>query len=230
MFRCGARTTFSMPYVIILVYLFFSFACGPAYGDTPSARPLNEFHQPLNSTYKRDIRCTALGSDNAFCSIRTELRYHNYLNTPLTLHERFSSPPSDDNQPRADLLSVFKLALEEFDILSGVRIYWYHTERNIEQWAVKLKLKGEISISDPHYQNDDPSPRKQSLQSGSLLAKSLRQYGLLSFVKPQKLRWNIGMNPDDLTLLGDIHINPYLSINGEFGKENNVGLYFRYTF
>jgi hypothetical protein len=216
--------------MIISVCLFFSLASGPAYGNTSSAGHVNTFRQSPNPTYSRDIQCVKLGSDKAFCSIRTELRYHNYLNTPLTSHERFSSTPNESNQPRADLLSVFKLALEEFDLLSGVRIYWDYTERNIKQWAVKLKLKGEISITDPHDHNDAPSLRNKSLHSSNLLQKPLRPSGLHLLLKPQKLRWNLGMNPDDLTLFGDIHINPYLSINGEFGDESNVGLYFRYTF
>jgi hypothetical protein len=148
----------------------------------------------------------------------------------MTSHERFTSAAKDSNQPRADLLSVFKLALEEFDLLSGVRIYWDNTERNIEQWAVKLKLKGEISISDPHHFDDNLSRRIENPNSRNLLQKPHRPFGLLSLLRPQKLKWNMGMNPDDLTLFGDIHINPYLSINGEFGDKSNVGLYFRYKF
>lgn len=230
MFQLGAKATFSMPYKIALVCLIFSLSCGTVYGDTPSTGPLNEIHQSLKSAFGHDTRCADLGSDSSLCNIRTELRYRNYLSTPLTSHERFSSTPSESNQPRADLLSIFKLALEEFNLLSGMRIYWDYTERNIEQWAIKLKLKGEISISDPHYHDDDPSLQATSLANLRFSKASRRPSGLLSLLKPQKVRWNVGMNPDDLTVFGDIHINSYLSISGEFGNESNAGLYFRYPF
>ena len=230
MFQPGAKATFTMPCKIVLVCLLFSLTNGTVYGDTASTGPLSEIHQSLKSAFGHDTRCADLGSDSSFCSIRTELRYQNYLSTPLTSHERFASTPSESNPPRADLLSIFKLALEEFDLLSGVRIYWDYTERNIEQWAIKLKLKGEISISDPHYHDVNPSIPATSLSNRGLFTEPLRPSNLISLLKPQKIRWNIGMNPDDLTVFGDIHVNPYLSISGEAGDESNVGLYFSYRF
>lgn len=230
MFQCGAKTTLTKAYIIVAVCLIFSLTSGPVYGDTPATGPLNEIHPSPNPAFGHGIRCADLGSDISFCNIRTELRYRNYLGTPLTSHERFSSMPLESNQPHADLLSIFKLALKEFDLLSGVRIYWNYTERNIEQWAVKLKLKGEISISDPHYHDDGLSPQKKNLSNGGLSKEPLRPSGMLLLLKPQKIRWNLGMNPDDLTMFGDIHINPYLSISGKIGDKSNVGLYFRYTF
>lgn len=230
MFELGANATFTMPYKIALVCLIFSLTNGMVYGDTASTGPLNEIHQSIKSAIGHDSRCADLGSDSSICSIRTELRYKNYLSTPLTSHERFASTPSESYQPRADLLSIFKLALEEFDLLSGVRIYWDYTQKNIEQWAIKLKLKGEISISTPHYHDDAPSLQATSLSNRRLSREPLRPSSLISLLKPQKIRWNIGMNPDDLTVFGDIHVNPYLSISGEVGDESNVGLYFSYRF
>lgn len=230
MFQCGAKAIFTMSYILVVACMVFSLPSGPAYGDTRSTGPLNDFHQSLNSRFNRDIQCADLGSDSSFCNIRTELRYRNYLNTPLTSHERFSSTPIDSAQPRVDLLSIFKLALEEFDLLSGVLIYWDYTEKNIEQLAIKLKLKGEISIAAPNYYDDDRSLRETTPSTRNLSRQPLRSFGLRSVFTPQKVRWNIGLNPDDLTMFGDIHINSYLSMSGEFGEESNVGLYFRYAF
>lgn len=230
MLHSGAGSILLIPRMIIMACMVFSVASGPAYGDTTATPSTNELHHSLNLRFSRGIRCADQGAESSFCTLKTELRYRHYLKMPLTPHERFSATPSDIEQSRENLLSIFKLALEEFNLLSGVRIYWDHTEKNIEQWAIKLKLKGEISVSDPHYHNDGPSPNGTQRSNRIVSPESPRPSGLLSLLAPQKIRWNMGMNPDDLTMFGDIHINPYLSISGKLGDESNVGLYFHYAF
>lgn len=230
MYKCGARTILAMYYTLAVVWLVSSFITSSAYCDSISALNAGSLRQSVNKKISHDIQGMNLQAGSSFYSFRTEIQYSKYLNTPLTPHESFSSKLRENDVPRMDLLAIFRLAMEEFDILSGVRIYWNYTERNIENLAIKLRLKGEISISDPYtYSNGQLQKETTQLQQNTA-GKQPHPTGVLSLFTPQTIRWNLGINPNESTVFGDIRVNSYLSLNGEFGDDSQVGLYFRYPF
>jgi hypothetical protein len=229
MFPSGVRALFTKQYLTAVLCLISTFMAATAHCDPYTVKLSTELH---NSTDEQinNINCSQLGAGNSFSGIRSDLQYSRYLNTPLTLHDTFSTKADDNRVPSANLLALFKLALEEFNLLSGVRIYWEYTERNIEQWAVKLKLKGEIAITDS---NDDADGRTQQKTKRSELRGSRPRsvsHGLRSLFLPQTIRWNLGLNPEDGALFADLHLNPYLCLSGRFSDESQAGIYFRYAF
>ena len=230
MYPSGATIVLAMQYMTVVLWLISSFMATNANGEALSVKQNTEYLQSIDEKMNRNTQCTGLGASNAFCTIKTELQYSRYLNTPLTLHDKFYHSGSQSGLPNTNLLAIFKLALEEFNLLSGVRIYWEYTERNIRQWAVKFKLKGEIAITDPYDQADGPT-----LHNARYLKQLGRQNtglsnGLQTLLKPQTIRWNLGLNPEDLTMFADVHLNSHMSLSGKFGDESQVGLYFRYAF
>jgi hypothetical protein len=201
-----------------------------AHCDTNLQKQNTEFQQSIDGRINHKIKSSELPAGNSFCSIRSDLQYSRYLNTPLTLHDSFSASRNDNRIPNTNLLAIFKLALEEFNLLSGVRIYWEYTERNIQQWAIKLRLKGEIAITDPY---DGADGLTLQNVKGSELRGSRQpsvSNGLKSLFLPQTIRWNLGLDPDDGTLFADLHLNPYLSLSSKFSDESQAGVYFRYAF
>ncbi|MGD9216811.1 MAG: hypothetical protein PVJ84_18510 [Desulfobacteraceae bacterium] len=229
MFPSGARAILTKQFFTAALCLISSFIAATAHCDPYSVRMDTERHNCIDKQIN-NVNCSGLAAGTSFSGIRSDLQYSRYLNTPLTLHDSFSAKADDNRVPSANFLALFKLALEEFNLLSGVRIYWEYTERNIEQWAVKLKLKGEIAITDPYDNADGRTLQnaKRSKMRGSR-PRSV-SHGLRSLFLPQTIRWNLGLNPEDGALFADLHLNPYLSLSGRFSDESQAGLYFRYAF
>lgn len=230
MFPSGATTVLAKQYMTAMLCIISSFMASTAHCDTNSFKQNTEFQQSIDERINHNLQCSGLPAGNSFCSIRSDLQYSRYLNTPLTPQDSFPPTGNDNGLPNANLLAIFKLALEEFNLLSGARIYWEYTERNIQQWAIKLRLKGEIAITDTNDHADGPS--LQNAKPLKLLGhqKPSISSGLRSLFTPQTIRWNLGLNPDDLAMFADLHLNPYLSLSGKFSDENQVGVYLRYAF
>lgn len=230
MFRRSAITILTVQLLIAAVWFAALLAPGIAHSDNQSALHNSQSHQPFNDTIQFDFECSDRHAGSAFCNFRTDLRYSKYLDTPLTPHEQYSSPDGDDDQHRADLLMIFKLAVDEFNFLSGVRIYWELTEQNIEDWAIKLRLKGEIPINTENLGSSSQSQKdgRRSVRSAS--RKSGNHGGMMSLVMPNRIRWNLGMDPNDLTVFGELNLNAHLTLSGEVGDISQLGLYFKYAF
>ena len=167
MLRRSAIAKLTMQHLIVVVWLAASFASGTAYGDTQSASINSQSYQSFNEKIQLEFECSDRHNGNAFCNFRTDLQYSKYLETPLTAHEAYSSQDFESDRHRADLLMIFKLAVDEFNFLSGARIYWELTEQNIEEWAIKLRLKGEIPINNATLGPNSQKDGRRSTRSNS---------------------------------------------------------------
>jgi hypothetical protein len=217
-----------MQHLFVMVWLAASFASGTAYGDTQSASITSQSFQSFNEKIQLEFECSDRRDSNAFCNLKTDMRYSKYLETPLTAHEAYASPDRENDQHRADLLMIFKLAVDEFNFLSGARIYWELTEQNIEEWAIKLRLKGEIPITDTALGATSQKDGRRSTRSVS--RKSNNYDSLRSLFMPNRLKWNLGMDPNDMAVFGELNLNAHLALSAEVGETNQVGLYFKYAY
>lgn len=127
-------------------------------------------------------------------------------------------------------MTVLQLALDEFDLLPGIRIYWEYTARKIERWAFKLRLKGEFLASEPNDRTDVQSLKDAKQSKRNMSARPINSNVMLSLLTPQKIKWNIRMDPVDGNVSGDLQINSHLSFNARLGNDSQVGLSFRYAF
>lgn len=232
MLRRGAIAIWTTRCLSIVAWMLVLFATGTVCADTKSTIFSNKANFSINDRLRVDIECSERQIGNAFCSFKTDMRYSKYLNTPLSAHESYLFSDSEQDQRQADILAIFKLAVEEFKFLSNVKLYWELTEQNLEELAIKFRLKGEIPISDPVVQNHATGKNQKSSphSARSQSRRTSRQESVLSLFMPTKLRWNLGVNPDDLTVFGELNLNRYLTLSGEYGDDHQVGVYFRYTF
>jgi hypothetical protein len=200
--------------------------------DTQTTNFSGNSDDSINDRLLIDIECSEHQFGDAFCSFKTDIQYSKYLNTPLSAHESYLFADSEQGQRKADLLAIFRLAIEEFKCLSNVKLYWELTEQNLEELAIKLRLKGEIPMRNTAVRDStaekSPKGRRHALSPSSRSAGRLSS--ALSLFVPSKLQWNIGMNPYDMTVFGELNLNAYMTLSGEFGDTNQVGVYFRYTF
>lgn len=233
MVRRGATTIWTTRYLSVVAWMVtlllpYSTVCA----DTQTTSFSSRADFSINDRLLIDIECSERQFGDASCGFRTDIRYSKYLTTPMSVHESYLFSDREQDQPKADLLTIFRLAIEEFQFLSNVKLYWELTEQNLEDLAIKLHLKGKIPISDPAI--DDSTAEKDSNDSRHsmrLASRSAgRRNGALSLFLPTKLQWNIGINPNDMTVFGKLNLNDYMTLSGEFGDTNQVGIYFRYTF
>jgi hypothetical protein len=232
MIRRGAITIWTTRCLSIVAWMVTLLASGALCADTQTTLFSANSDHSINDRLLIDIECSEHQFGNAFCSFKTDIQYSNYLNTPLSAHENYLFSDSAQDQRKVDLLAIFRLAIEEFKCLSNVKLYWELTEKNLEELALKLRLKGEIPISYRAIQDStaekNPKERQHSVRPPARSAG--RRSGALSLFIPSKLQWNIGMNPNDMTIVGELNLNAYMTLSGEFGDANQVGIYFRYTF
>lgn len=233
MIRRGAITIWTRRCLSIVVWMVAFFACSFVCADTQQTASFSSNPDfSINDRLLIDIECSDSQFGDAFCSFKTDMQYSKYLNTPLSAHESYLFSDSEHDQRRADLLAIFRLAIEEFKCLSNVKLYWELTERNLEELAIKLRLKGEIPISNAAMQDHatEKGYKGQSASAHGQSRRTSRHSSVFALFMPSKLKWNLGMNPYDMTIFGELNLNSYLTLSGEFGDTNLVGVYFRYTF
>jgi hypothetical protein len=208
------------------------FACSAVCADTQSTHFNSNTDFSINDRLLIDIDCSEFRFGDPFCSFKTDMQYSKYLNTPLSAHESFLFSDGEQNQRQADLLTIFRLAVEEFRCLSNVKVYWELTEQNLKELAIKLHLKGEIPISQVtrHDSAAENDLKKKSQAARSISGSVGPRGGALSLLMPSKLQWNLGMNPNTMTVFGELNLNAYMTLSGEYGDVNRVGVYFRYMF
>lgn len=233
MIRRGAIAIWTTRCLQIVAWMVTLLACSAVGADTQTAKFSSNTDFSINDRLLIDIECSERQFGDAFCSFKTDIQYSKYLNTPLSAHESYLSSDSEQEQRKADLLAIFRLAIEEFKCLSNVKLYWELTEQNLEALAIKLHLKGEIPINHSAMHDSAAAEGPKGRRHSAHLAASrsqIRRGSALSLFMPSKIKWNIGMNPNDMTVFGELNLNPYLTLSGEFGDTHQVGVYFRYTF
>jgi hypothetical protein len=232
MIRSGAISFWTTRCLSIVVWMVTLLVSSTVCAGTLSTNFSGNSDDSITDRLLIDIECSEHQFGNALCSFKTEIQYSKYLNTPLSAHESYLFSDSEQDQRKADLLAIFRLAIEEFKCLSNVKLYWELTEKNLEALAIKLHLKGEIPISDPaiHDSAVEKDPKSRQLSARPSARRAGRRSGALSLFMPSKLQWNIGMNPNDMTVFGELNLNAYMTLSGEFGDTNQVGVYFRFTF
>jgi hypothetical protein len=232
MIRRGVITIWTTRSLSIVAWMVTLLVSSAVCADTQTTNFGGNCDYSINDRLLIDIESSEHPFGDAFFSFKTDIQYSKYLNTPLSAHESYLFSDGEQEQRKADLLAIFRLAIEEFKCLSNVKLYWELTEKNLEELAIKLRLKGEIPISDPaiHAGAAEKYPKSGKHFAHPSAGNAGRRSGALSLFMPSKLQWNIGMNPSDMTVFGELNLNAYMTFGGEFGDTNQVGVYFRYPF
>ncbi len=216
---------------MILVWLVNPLTGNNAFGADPAGP---EKHiQTIWNREKVDFGFQYPGSlkKQPYESSHQKTQFNSSFDDSLIRHDNIASASDDEDQSSADVYLVLKLAFEEFEFFAGVRHLLHRTEKKLEKWAIKLKIKGEISISDQR--------RRLTHNSSDLaLAHDLRpvskdripQSTWLSFLIPKEVKWNLGLDPGAKTAFGELNLGPYLTLKGVVGGEQEATMLFRYEF
>lgn len=137
------------------------------------------------------------------------------------------------HRPRADLYTLAKLAVDELEFLAGVRFFWNQTEKKFDRWALKLKLKGDISLDG----SGASSGRAASDSDVAAIHRfavrpnpSWQQLSLRSIFMPKKIRWNFGFDPNEQVVFGELKWGSFIALQSDIGSHQEVKMVFQYDF
>lgn len=140
---------------------------------------------------------------------------------------------SMDNTHRADLYTLTRLAVEELEFLAGIRILWDQAEKKFDRVALKLKLRGDISLG----ASDSPAPHDASssppIRGYPPVARSERtenQLSLRALFLPDKIRWHFGLDPNQHVFFGELKWGRFIALQGDVGSHQEVKMVFHYDF
>jgi hypothetical protein len=125
---------------------------------------------------------------------------------------------------RANALEVLKAAMDEFEVLHGVRDAFQNTELKLDQYIKKFKLKGEFDFSEEGEEtNTDESPNvsNKKKETSSFFYKIL---------VPDKIKWNLDMGHHGNSLGAELDLGEYLTIRGDIGHNTGAFMMFKVDF
>lgn len=137
------------------------------------------------------------------------------------------------HRSRADLYTLAKLAVDELEFLAGIRFIWNQTEKKFDRWALKLKLKGDISLDGSGASSGRTATDSDVAAIHSLSARSDPSWPQLSFrsiLMPKKIRWNFSFDPNDQVVFGELKWGSFLALQSDVGSHQEVKMVFQYAF
>ena len=141
--------------------------------------------------------------------------------------------PLADKTSRADLFTLARVAVEELEFLAGIRILWDQAEKKFDKVALKLKLKGDISLEagDPGAAPTGDRPDSPRVQLRSMrLPHAKSQLSLRALLIPDKIRWHFGLDPSENVLFGELKWGRFITLQSDVGRHQEVQMVFRYDF
>ena len=144
-----------------------------------------------------------------------------------------TTPGLADNASRADLYTLTRLAVKELEFLAGIRVLWDQAEKKFDRVALKLKLKGDISLSDsdpPEAQTGRAPTPLRPLPKPNRFAGSHESLSLRALLLPDKIRWHFGLDPQQHVLFGELKWGRFLALQSDLGSHQEVKLVFQYDF
>jgi hypothetical protein len=129
-----------------------------------------------------------------------------------------------NNSEKANAMDVLKAAMDEFEILHGVRDAFQDTESKLDQYIKKFKLKGEFDLSEEGENNGaEQSPNTSSKN------REIHSFFHKVFV-PDRIKWNLDMGHGGNSLGAELDLGDYLSIRGDVGENTGAFMMFKVDF
>ena len=125
---------------------------------------------------------------------------------------------------KADALDALKAAMDEFEVLHGVKDTFEETESKFERYIKKFMLKGEFDFTE---EDEKESPEERPSTFDKRGKTSSFFYKL--FV-PDRIEWNLDASYSNRGVGGELYLGDYLSIRGDVGEETEAFMMFNIPF
>lgn len=135
-----------------------------------------------------------------------------------------------EQKVRAANYEMLKLALDEFEFLGGLRKLVYETERKVDGYARRLRLKGSLRLTGDQKKGLVIDEQIRVNGGFSLMARSLESRNIFQKMLPDEIRWHLGTDLHAKYLMGEIHFGDYVLLEGNIGKDNGIKLLLEFPF
>ena len=142
-----------------------------------------------------------------------------------------------DNPRKADPYTVFKLAMDEFQVFDPLKEILEDAKKRLDDYAKKMKLKGKIVFP----KNDFSRPKIEkeiNLQIGTNIQNIQnnprnKSVGFIHRFMPDEIEWKFALVFDDkyvTGISGEIGLGKYFEVEGKFAKEKDIEVKFGFPF
>ncbi len=220
--RCpDTRSSSVMLKALLLVCLVVFFDFSPADADTASP-PRAPHYSPSGDGYLH-MGFQPVSPDRS------------PLNLDRESAETYGANPYgfEESRSRADLYTLAKLAVDELEFLAGIRIIWDKTEKKFDRLALKLKLKGDISLDSEDRSSGGRNARSDVAAIHTFTTRSAPSQpslSLRSIFIPKKIKWNFGLDPNDHVVFGELKWGSFIALQSDIGSHQEVKLVFQHPF
>lgn len=125
---------------------------------------------------------------------------------------------------KVDALDVLMAAMDEFEVLHGVKDTFEQTESRLEQYIKKFMLRGEFDFSEI-----DEKTSSEERSGPSYKKENASSFFYKVFV-PDRLKWNIDMSYGGRSVGGELDLGKYLTIRGDVGEDTRAFIVFKLDF
>lgn len=125
---------------------------------------------------------------------------------------------------KADAFDALKAAMDEFEVLHGVKDTFEDTEDKFNDYIKKFKLKGAFDFTKEE-EKADPEGR-----SGPSYKRGKASSFFYKYFVPNRIEWNLDASFSNRGLGGELSLGDYLSIQGDVGEETEAFMMFKIPF
>lgn len=152
---------------------------------------------------------------------------------PSSLGTRYSKSALEDydfrfrgmnTTEKANTLDTLKAAMDEFEILHGMKETLEDTEKKFESYFKKMMLKGEFN-----FDNEDKTARVKESDSTPKLRGKTASFFRKVFL-PDRIGWNFDADINDLSLGAELYLGDYITIRGGVGDDTKALMMFKFDF
>ncbi len=125
---------------------------------------------------------------------------------------------------KADTLDALKAAMDEFEILHGVRDTFESTGSKFENYIKKFMLKGDFNLN----KEDEGASPAEGRSAPKKMGKTSSFFYKL-FV-PDRIGWDLDASLSNKGVGAAVNLGEYLSIKGDVGDETEAFMMFKIDF
>jgi len=125
---------------------------------------------------------------------------------------------------KVDTLDALEAAMDEFEILHGVRDTFESTGSTFENYIKKFMLKGSV-----YFNKEDKTENTAEGRSTPKLIGKTSSFFYKLFV-PDRIEWNFDASLSNKGVGAEVSLGEYLSVTGDVGDETEAFMMFKIPF
>jgi hypothetical protein len=125
---------------------------------------------------------------------------------------------------KANTLDTLKAAMDEFEILHGVRETFESTESKFEDYIKKFMLKGEFDFD----KEDEAASPTEDRKAPKKMGKTSSFFKKLFL--PGSIGWNLDADINDQAVGAELFFGDYITVRGDVGDETEAFMMFKIDF